>query len=58
VRAELFNIFNHPNFALPGLSYPGVGPIGTISQTPDVRREIPDLAAAAASDSAGGEFTF
>ena len=44
LRAELFNIFNHPNFALPsGSVTPGVGPIGTISQTPDVAQGNPGL---------------
>jgi hypothetical protein len=44
LRAEFFNIFNHPNFALPnGSITPGVGPIGTISQTPDVAQGNPGL---------------
>jgi hypothetical protein len=44
LRAELFNFFNHPNFALPsGSVTPGVGPIGTISQTPDVAQGNPGL---------------
>jgi hypothetical protein len=44
LRAEFFNIFNHPNFALPnGSVTPGVGPIGTISQTPDVAQGNPGL---------------
>jgi hypothetical protein len=43
-RAELFNIFNHPNFALPsGFITPGVGPAGTITQTPDVAQGNPGL---------------
>ena len=44
LRAEMFNILNHPNFALPnGSVTPGVGPIGTISQTPDVAQGNPGL---------------
>ncbi|MBZ5649536.1 MAG: TonB-dependent receptor [Acidobacteriia bacterium] len=44
LRAELFNALNHPNFALPnGSVTPGVGPIGTISQTPDVAQGNPGL---------------
>lgn len=44
LRAELFNIFNHPNFALPGGTVtPGVGPIGVITQTPDVAQGNPGL---------------
>jgi len=44
LRAEFFNIFNHPNFALPnGSVTPGIGPIGTISQTPDVAQGNPGL---------------
>jgi hypothetical protein len=44
LRAEFFNIFNHPNFALPnGSITPGIGPIGTISQTPDVAQGNPGL---------------
>ena len=50
-RAELFNIFNHPNFALPNGSITfGTDsttgqpiPIGTISQTPDVAQGNPGL---------------
>jgi hypothetical protein len=52
-RAEFFNIFNHPNFALPnGTINPGVnadgslsgaGPIGVITQTPDVAQGNPGL---------------
>jgi hypothetical protein len=44
LRAEFFNIFNHPNFALPnGSVTPGEGPIGTITQTPDVAQGNPGL---------------
>jgi hypothetical protein len=44
LRAEFFNLFNHPNFALPnGTVTPGVGPIGTITQTPDVAQGNPGL---------------
>ena len=44
LRAEFFNIFNHPNFALPnGTVTPGVGPIGKINQTPDVAQGNPGL---------------
>ncbi|HTM42654.1 MAG TPA: hypothetical protein VL177_17180, partial [Terriglobales bacterium] len=52
-RAEFFNIFNHPNFALPnGTIDPGVaadgtltgaGPAGLITQTPDVAQGNPGL---------------
>ena len=43
-RAEFFNIFNHPNFALPnGFISPGSGPAGTITQTPDVAQGNPGL---------------
>jgi hypothetical protein len=44
LRAELFNIFNHPNFALPaGSISPGLAPAGLISQTPDVAQGNPGL---------------
>jgi outer membrane receptor protein involved in Fe transport len=44
LRAEFFNIFNHPNFALPaGSINPGVAPAGQISQTPDVAQGNPGL---------------
>jgi hypothetical protein len=44
LRAEFFNICNHPNFALPnGSVTPGVGPIGQITQTPDVAQGNPGL---------------
>jgi hypothetical protein len=44
LRAEFFNIFNHPNFALPaGSINPGVAPAGLISQTPDVAQGNPGL---------------
>ena len=44
LRAEFFNILNHPNFALPaGSIIPGVGPAGQISQTPDVAQGNPGL---------------
>src|SRR5215472_1110455 len=53
-RAEFFNIFNHPNFALPsnvitpGLNADGTinttaGPAGVITQTPDVAQGNPSL---------------
>lgn len=53
-RAEFFNIFNHPNFALPnGTITPGInadgtvntsaGPQGQITQTPDVAQGNPGL---------------
>jgi outer membrane receptor protein involved in Fe transport len=53
-RAEFFNIFNHPNFALPSnVITPGInadgtkninaGPAGTITQTPDVAQGNPGL---------------
>jgi hypothetical protein len=44
LRAEFFNILNHPNFALPNHNItPGVGPIGVITQTPDVAQTNPGL---------------
>jgi hypothetical protein len=54
LRAEFFNIFNHPNFALPGGTIiPGVnadgsinpdaGRAGLITQTPDVAQGNPGL---------------
>jgi len=44
LRAEFFNILNHPNFALPaGSINPGVAPAGQISQTPDVAQGNPGL---------------
>ncbi len=44
LRAEFFNILNHPNFALPaGSITPGQGPAGQISQTPDVAQGNPGL---------------
>ncbi len=53
-RAEIFNIFNHPNFALPtsqivpginsdGTINSGAGPAGLITQTPDVAQGNPGL---------------
>jgi Carboxypeptidase regulatory-like domain len=43
-RAEFFNIFNHPNFALPNwFVNPGVGPTGLITQTPDQAQTNPGL---------------
>jgi outer membrane receptor protein involved in Fe transport len=44
LRAELFNIFNHPNFALPNFFVdPGNGPAGKITQTPDQAQTNPGL---------------
>jgi hypothetical protein len=44
LRAEIFNLFNHPNFALPsGSINPGFGPAGVITQTPDVAQGNPGL---------------
>jgi hypothetical protein len=44
LRAEFFNIFNHPNFALPAHTIiPGSGPMGLITQTPDVAQTNPGL---------------
>ena len=54
LRVEFFNVFNHPNFALPnGTLVPGVnadgsvntsaGPAGLITQTPDVAQGNPGL---------------
>jgi hypothetical protein len=53
-RAEFFNIFNHPNFALPngviipglnadGTVNPNAGVAGQITQTPDVAQGNPGL---------------
>jgi hypothetical protein len=43
-RAEFFNILNHPNFALPNHNItPGSGPMGVITQTPDVAQTNPGL---------------
>ncbi|HKM66942.1 MAG TPA: TonB-dependent receptor [Candidatus Acidoferrum sp.] len=43
-RSEFFNIFNHPNFALPtNVITPGSGPAGQITQTPDVAQGNPGL---------------
>jgi outer membrane receptor protein involved in Fe transport len=43
-RTEFFNIFNHPNFALPSNTItPGSGPAGLITQTPDVAQGNPGL---------------
>ena len=43
-RWEVFNIFNHPNFALPnGFVSPGSTSAGEISQTPDVAQGNPGL---------------
>ena len=43
-RSEFFNIFNHPNFALPSnVITPGVPPAGQITQTPDVAQGNPGL---------------
>jgi len=44
VRAEFFNIFNHPNFALPNGNYdPSSSTFGLITQTPDVAQGNPGL---------------
>ena len=44
LRAELFNIFNHPNFALPNFFVvPGSAPAGVITQTPDQAQTNPGL---------------
>jgi carboxypeptidase family protein len=42
IRAELFNIFNHPNFALPNSNF-GTDAFGLITQTPDVAQGNPGL---------------
>jgi hypothetical protein len=43
-RAEFFNIFNHPNFALPNFFVsPGSTGQGLITQTPDVAQTNPGL---------------
>jgi hypothetical protein len=44
LRAEMFNLFNHPNFALPNFFVnPGSSGQGVISQTPDVAQTNPGL---------------
>src|SRR4029077_21156370 len=44
LRAEMFNIFNHPNFALPNFFVsPGSSQQGLITQTPDQAQTIPGL---------------
>lgn len=44
LRAEFFNIFNHPNFALPdNVVTPGAATDGLISATPDVAQGNPGL---------------
>jgi hypothetical protein len=43
-RSEYFNVFNHPNFALPsGFISPRSSPAGLITQTPDVAQGNPGL---------------
>jgi hypothetical protein len=42
LRAEFFNIFNHPNFALPNSTF-GTDSFGLITQTPDVAQGNPGL---------------
>lgn len=44
LRAEFFNILNHPNFALPAHTIiPGFAPMGLITQTPDAAQTNPGL---------------
>ena len=44
LRAELFNIFNHPNFALPDFFVdPGSSAQGLVTQTPDQAQTNPGL---------------
>jgi len=44
LRAEFFNLFNHPNFALPDwFVVPGSSPAGLITQTPDTAQTNPGL---------------
>jgi hypothetical protein len=49
LRAEVFNVFNHPNFALPswfvspGAGTTNPGPTGLITQTPDQAQTNPGL---------------
>jgi hypothetical protein len=44
LRAEFFNVLNHPNFALPDFFVvPGEGPAGLITQTPDQAQTNPGL---------------
>jgi hypothetical protein len=44
LRAEFFNIFNHPNFALPNFFVvPGASQQGLITQTPDQAQTNPGL---------------
>ena len=42
LRFEFFNIFNHPQFALPGNSF-GSGSFGQVTATPDVAQGNPGL---------------
>jgi hypothetical protein len=42
LRWEVFNVYNHPNFALPNAVW-GSGSFGQISQTPDVAQGNPGL---------------
>jgi len=44
LRVEFFNIFNHPNFALPNFFVlPGFSGQGLITQTPDQAQTNPGL---------------
>src|SRR6202022_853190 len=44
LRAEFFNVLNHPNFAQPNHNIvPGTGPMGLITQTPDWAQTNPGL---------------
>jgi hypothetical protein len=42
IRAEIFNVFNHPQFSLPGNSFGGSG-FGQVTATPDVAQGNPGL---------------
>jgi outer membrane receptor protein involved in Fe transport len=43
LRAEFFNIFNHPQWGLPSGSFSPGSPLGLITQTPDVAQGNPGL---------------
>jgi len=52
LRAEFFNIFNHPNFALPNFFIvPGSSGQGVITQTPDQAQTNPGLGGGGPRDS-------
>ena len=59
LRAEFFNIFNHPNFALPNFFVsPGTPNQGLITQTPDQAQTNPGLGGRRAAGDSGGSEVF